>query len=137
MDLLRSCIRKLMFAQLLFAQFFSGIHTWWSSSLCVMLRKEMHFINVIHTLFDQETGDQYRQRHIQNTVKHFIKVFDKVLNMPKKQLFGRRVLQRRRSFHKIHRKTRVPKRLLHRCFPVNFVKFLRTSFLYNTSSGCL
>ena len=28
------------------------------------------------------------------------------------------------------------KRFWHRCFPVNFAKFLRTSFLYNTSGGC-
>ena len=28
------------------------------------------------------------------------------------------------------------KRLWHRCFPVNFVKFLRTPFLQNTSGGC-
>ena len=27
-------------------------------------------------------------------------------------------------------------RLWHRCFPVNFAKFLRTPFLQNTSSGC-
>ena len=50
------------------------------------------------------------------------------------------------KFHKIHRKTPVPetffnkvaglrpatllkKRLWHRCFPVNFAKFLRTIFL--------
>ena len=54
--------------------------------------------------------------------------------------------------HKIHRKTHVPeslllkscrprprpatffkKKLWHRCFPVNFLKFLRTPFLQNTS----
>ena len=28
------------------------------------------------------------------------------------------------------------KRLWHRCFPVNFAKFLRTPFLLNTSGGC-
>ena len=28
------------------------------------------------------------------------------------------------------------KRLQHRCFPVNLVKFLRTSFLQNTSGSC-
>ena len=28
------------------------------------------------------------------------------------------------------------KRLWHRCFPVNFAKFLRTPFLKNTSGGC-
>ena len=51
-----------------------------------------------------------------------------------------------RKFHKIHRKTPVPesllslrpatlfkKRLWHRCFPLNFAKFLRAPFLYNTS----
>ena len=30
----------------------------------------------------------------------------------------------------------INKRLLHRCFPVNFAKFLRTPFLQNTSGGC-
>ena len=30
----------------------------------------------------------------------------------------------------------VTKRLWHRCFPVNFVKFLRTPFLQNSSGGC-
>ena len=35
-----------------------------------------------------------------------------------------------KKFHKIHRKTPVPlkKRFWYRCFPVNFVKFLRTPF---------
>ena len=28
------------------------------------------------------------------------------------------------------------KRLWHKCFPVNFTKFLRTPFLQNTSGGC-
>ena len=28
------------------------------------------------------------------------------------------------------------KKLQHRCFPVKFAKFLRTSFLQNTSDGC-
>ena len=32
--------------------------------------------------------------------------------------------------------TLLKKRLWHRCFPVNFVKFLRTPFLQNTSGGC-
>ena len=32
--------------------------------------------------------------------------------------------------------TLLKKRLCRRCFLVNFVKFLRTPFLYNTSSGC-
>ena len=32
--------------------------------------------------------------------------------------------------------TLLKKRLWRRCFPVNFVKFLRTSFLQNTSGGC-
>ena len=58
------------------------------------------------------------------------------------------------KFHKIHRKTPVPglffnkvaglrpatllkKRLLHRCFLVNFAKFLRTPFLQNTSGRLL
>ena len=32
--------------------------------------------------------------------------------------------------------TLLKKRLWHRCFPVNFVKFLRTPFLQNTFVGC-
>ena len=33
--------------------------------------------------------------------------------------------------------TLVKNRLRHRCLLVEFVKFLRTPFLYNTSDGCL
>ena len=33
--------------------------------------------------------------------------------------------------------TLLKKRLWHRCFPVNFAKFLGTSFLQNPSGGCL
>ena len=32
--------------------------------------------------------------------------------------------------------TLLKKRLWHRCFPVNFGKYLRTPLLYNTSGGC-
>ena len=32
--------------------------------------------------------------------------------------------------------TLLKKRLWYRCFPVNFAKFLRTTFLQNTSGGC-
>ena len=32
--------------------------------------------------------------------------------------------------------TLLKKSLWHRCFPVNFAKFLRTPFLQNTSGGC-
>ena len=32
--------------------------------------------------------------------------------------------------------TLLKKRLWHKCFPVNFVKFLRIPFLQNTSGGC-
>ena len=59
-----------------------------------------------------------------------------------------------KKFHKIHRKTPVPeslfnkvagrrpatlfkKRLWHKCFPLNFVKFLRTPFLQNMSGRLL
>ena len=43
---------------------------------------------------------------------------------------------------KIHRKTPVPettfkKEFWHRCFPVNFAKFLKTHFLHNTSGRLL
>ena len=48
------------------------------------------------------------------------------------------------KFHKIHRKvaglrpaTLFKKSLWHRCFPVNFAKFLRTPFLQNTSGRLL
>ena len=36
----------------------------------------------------------------------------------------------------LFKKALLKKRLRHRCFPVNFAKFLRTAFLLNTS-GCL
>ena len=32
--------------------------------------------------------------------------------------------------------TILKKRLWHRCFPVNFTKFLRTPFLHSISGGC-
>ena len=50
------------------------------------------------------------------------------------------------KFHKIHRKTPVPETIFnkvaglslwYRCFPMNFVKFLRTTFLQNTSERLL
>ena len=37
----------------------------------------------------------------------------------------------------IHRKTSVPESMTRECFPVNFVKFLRTPFLQNTSRRLL
>ena len=37
--------------------------------------------------------------------------------------------------HNLQLSTLLKKRLWHRCFPVNFAKFLRTPFLLNTSSG--
>ena len=40
-----------------------------------------------------------------------------------------------RNFVKFTRK-RLCQSLWHRCFPVNFAKFLRTPFLQNTSVGC-
>ena len=43
----------------------------------------------------------------------------------------------RASFNKNYLKTLLKKRLWHRCFPVNFVKFLRTPFLQNTSGRLL
>ena len=36
----------------------------------------------------------------------------------------------------MRRATLLKKRLWHRCFPVNFLKFLRIPFLQNTSRGC-
>ena len=78
-------------------------------------------------------------------------------NCPSQKQSPRGALQKRRSqkFRKIDRKTPVPespfliklqaqacnfilkKRLWHRCFPVNFAKFLRTPFLQNTSGRLL
>ena len=43
-------------------------------------------------------------------------------------------------FRKMHKKTPVPESLfeqIHRCFPVNFAKFLRTPFLQSTSRRLL
>ena len=37
---------------------------------------------------------------------------------------------------KVAAATLLKKRLWHRCFPVNFAKFLTTPFLQNTSGGC-
>ena len=42
----------------------------------------------------------------------------------------------KKVFLKFHTATLFKKRLWHRCFPVNFVKFLRNRFLKNTSGGC-
>ena len=45
-----------------------------------------------------------------------------------------------KKFRKFHRKSPVLEtlfnKLLHRCFPVKFARFLRTSFLQSTSGGC-
>ena len=41
------------------------------------------------------------------------------------------------KFYKIHRKTPVPETFFNKCFPVNFVKFLRMPFLQNTSERLL
>ena len=40
-------------------------------------------------------------------------------------------------FNKVFNEVSLKKRLWHRCFPVNFEKFLRTPFLQNTSGGLL
>ena len=40
------------------------------------------------------------------------------------------------TFARVSPATLLKKRLWRRCFPVNFVEFLRTLFLYNTSGGC-
>ena len=64
----------------------------------------------------------------------------KIQNQPPEVFCNKRCSKK---FHKIHRKTPVPeslfllkKRLLHRCFPVNFVKFLRTPFYRIPLSDC-
>ena len=54
---------------------------------------------------------------------------------PPEVFFNKRCSQK---FRKIHRKTPVPESLFknrfwHRCFPADFAKFLRTTFLQNTS----
>ena len=40
------------------------------------------------------------------------------------------------KFASLRPATLFKKRLWHRCFPVNFAKFLRTLFLQNSSGGC-
>ena len=54
--------------------------------------------------------------------------------------FARRHLCQSLFFNKVaglKSSTLLKKMLWHRCFPVNFVKFLRTSFLWNTSRSLL
>ena len=49
-------------------------------------------------------------------------------------------LPRRLFFNKVadlSPATSLKNRLWHRCFPMNFAKFLKTLFLWNTSGGCL
>ena len=53
--------------------------------------------------------------------------------------FNRKYLRQCFSFNKVaglKTTTLLIKWLWHRCFPVNFAKLLRTSFLQNTSGGC-
>ena len=56
-------------------------------------------------------------------------------------IFGCIWLNKIVTFKSIHQRcstaTLLKKRLWHRCFPVNFVKFLRTQFLQNTSGRLL
>ena len=72
-----------------------------------------------------------------------IKVLNLAQKQPPKVCFEKRCSEK---FHITRRKTPVPesffnkvakKRLWHRCFPVNFAKFLRTPFLQNTSRPLL
>ena len=73
--------------------------------------------------------------------------FVEVFRCPPEVFYEKRCCQK---FHKIHRKTPAPKsflkklqasllkrKLWHRCFPKNFVKFLRTPFLKNISGRLL
>ena len=59
------------------------------------------------------------------------KVFLEISQNPRENTYARV------SLIKLQRtSTLFKKRLWHRCFPVNFTKFLRTPFLLNTSGGC-
>ena len=105
-------------------------------------------------------GGNVRMQQCRKKVFH--KCFSSILYKSKKQLFeGQKqppeVFYKKRcslKFRKIHRKTPVPeslfnkvagpipatllkKRFRHRSFPVNFMKFLRTTFLQKTSGRML
>ena len=66
-------------------------------------------------------------------------VFCKKSNLRNFTKFTGKHLCQRLFFNKIadlRSATLLKKKLWHRCFPVNFAKFLRTPFLQNTSGGC-
>ena len=77
--------------------------------------------------------------------KHFTQMTSKKIQKQPPEVFYEKGCSQK--FHKIHRKATVPeslflktllkKRLWHKYFPVNFVKFLKTPFLQNTSGRLL
>ena len=76
----------------------------------------------------------FRSSHRRCSVK---KVFSKFTGEHLcRSLFFDKVLQGTHFTHFTRPVTLLKKRYWHRCFPVNFAKFLRTLFLYNTSGGC-
>ena len=79
-------------------------------------------LNLSFRVGKQQPEVFYKKRCSQN----FRKIYRKVLCQ---SLFFNKVAGLRPT-------TLLKKRLWCRCFPVNFAKFLRTSFLQNTSGGC-
>ena len=70
-----------------------------------------------YPLKDRTQSAVYRSSHQRCSLK--ISVFKKIVKFPGKHLL-----------------IKLKKRLWHRCFSVNFVKILSTTFLQNTSVGC-
>ena len=118
-----------------------------------------------YTFFTRDVY-QYKTRHFHNSINHHKHVFHKMLiisyfchvNIAKflttallqntsrsshlQMLFKEGVLKSFADFTgkqcwSLFLKNFVKERLQHRCFPVKFTKLLRTSFLQNTSGGCL
>ena len=56
--------------------------------------------------------------------------------LPEKKALFFSILQKQSSRRVLWPATLLKKRLWRRCFPMNFVKFLRTLFLQDTSGGC-
>ena len=57
--------------------------------------------------------------------------------LPKELTVFRKIHSTHRSNHRLRPATLLKNRPWHRCFPVNFARFLRTPFLHNTSGQLL
>ena len=86
------------------------------------------------------------QCHQKCFIETLANLFKNIQKQPPEVFYEERCPQK---FHRIHRKKPEPElelgipaallkqRIWHRCFPVNFVKFLRTPFLQNTTGRLL